>query len=156
MARYHGYIPGSTVASGALIGYLQASTNAGGRLRRVTPSFSSAGSTPVSTQIEIRVYRFTAAGTAGSAITADLMDTVGLVTPNCSLFSGGTGSFTLAPTGGAFGISLNNQSAADLPWEQLEEWWLPRGTANGFAFVNETTLPSSPQSSINLAVEWEE
>ena len=153
MARYHGTINGSTVASGAYIGYLQAASGGGGKLRRLTVGFTSNATTPASSQVEIRVYRGTAALTAGSSVTVSKLD------PNSSanavtLLSGGSGG-TLEG-GASFGITLNTQSAADLPWEQLEEWILPAGTANSLVFVNETTLPSSPTTTINLAVEWEE
>jgi hypothetical protein len=85
--------------------------------------------------------------------------TVNKMDPNsapalCGLYSGGSAG-TLASTPD-FGVTLNTQSAADLPWEQLEEWILPLGVTNSLVFVNETTLPSSPTTTINLAVEWEE
>jgi hypothetical protein len=132
---------------------LQANSAGGAKLRRVTLGFTSNATTPASAQIEVRVYKGTAALTAGTSIAVNKMD------PNsppalCQLFSGGSGG-TLASTPD-FGITLNTQSAADLPWEQLEEWILPLGVTNSLVFVNETTLPSSPTTTINLAVEWEE
>lgn len=153
MARYHNVILASAAASGAYIGYLQPAATGGCKVRRVTLGFTSNATTPASAQVEVRAYRGTAALTAGTGITVNKLD------PNsppalCQLFSGGSGG-TLASTPD-FSITLNTQSAADLPWEQLEEWVVPLGVANSLVFVNETTLPSSPTTTINLAVEWEE
>lgn len=153
MSRYHNVILGSAAASGAYIGYLQAGSGGGAKIRRVTLGFTSNATTPASAQIEVRAYRGTAALTAGTGITVNKLD------PNspsavCQLFSGGSaGTLTGQPD---FSVTLNTQSAADLPWEQLEEWILPAGVANSIVFVNETTLPASPTTTINLAVEWEE
>jgi hypothetical protein len=153
MARFHSYIPGSAAASGAYIGYIQPASTGGCKLRRVTLGFTSNATTPASAQIEVRIYRGTAALTAGTGITATPLDP-NYPTARCQLFSAGSGG-TLESQA-AFGITLNTQSAADLPWEQLEEWIVPSGVANSLVFVNETTLPSSPTTTINLAVEWEE
>lgn len=153
MSRYHGVILGSAAGSGGYIGTLAASATNGYKFRRLTLGFTSNATTPSSAQIEVRAYRFTAAPTGGSVIASNQLD------PNSAaalavLSSGGTGG-TVASTPD-FSITLNTQSAADLPWEQLEEWIVSKGTTNGLVFVNETTLPSSPTTTINLAVEWEE
>jgi hypothetical protein len=153
MARFHNVILGSSAASGAYIGYLQAGANGGAKLRRVTLGFTSNATTPASAQIEVRIYRGTAALTAGTGLTVSPMD-ANYPTAQCQLFTGGSGgTLNGVPD---FGITLNTQSAADLPWEQLEEFVLTKGAANSLVFVNETTLPSSPTTTINLAVEWEE
>lgn len=153
MSRFHGVIRGSAAASGAIIGTLAGATGSGGKLRRLTLGFTSNATTPASAQIEVAVFRFTAAPTGGSAITPGKMDP-NSPTAAMAFASGGTGGTLVSVP--EFSITLNTQSAADLPWEQLEEWIIPLGTANGLAFVNETTLPSSPTTTLNLAVEWEE
>jgi hypothetical protein len=153
MSRFHSVIEGSAAASGAYIGYLQAASGSGAKLRRLTLGFTSNATTPASAQIEVRAYRGTAALTAGTSLASSKLD------PNspaaaCTLFSAGSGG-TLE-TAVSWSCTLNTQSAADFPWEQLEEWILPSGAANSLVFVNETTLPASPTTTINLAVEWEE
>lgn len=153
MGRYHNTIQGSAAAAGAYIGYLQAGASGGGKLRRLSIGFTSNGTTPASQQCEVRVFRGTAALTAGTAITQSKLDP-NSGAANCQLFSGGSGG-TLESVA-SFSATLNSQSAADYPWEQLEEWVLPAGAANSLVFVNEITLPSSPTTTINLSVEWEE
>jgi hypothetical protein len=161
MSRYHAstglVTPNASFSN--LVATLAGSANAGFKLRRVTWGFSSNNTTPASQQCVLQIARFTAAPSAGTAVTADWLDPNSNHTPQATFTANGGTAFTSAGTITAnppFVLPLNSQSAADMPWEQLEEWIAPTGTANGFAFFTNAALPSSPTTQIAVNVEWEE
>jgi hypothetical protein len=65
----------------------------------------------------------------------------------CSITTG-----TITAVGPPFIVSLNTQSAGDLPWEQLEEWEIPLSTWLAFMLI--TTLPAS--TTMTMSFEFEE
>jgi hypothetical protein len=116
-------------------------------IRRLTLGFTSGGSTPTSQQVQINAQPCTGL-TNGTGRTVGVLRSTSrpaLVVPSIP-----TGSITAV--GPPFITTLNTQSAADLPWEQLEEWAVP--ASSWLAIMVITTLPAS--TSLTLDVEWEE
>lgn len=163
MSRFHGSTGGAGVTPNAtysqLVGTLAAGASGGFKLRRVSWGFTSANSVPASQQCVLNIARFTAAPAGGTS--ANLS---GPLDPNSNpataAFKVNAGTaFTSAGTISSFvelALPLNAQSAADMPWEQLEEWICTAGTANGFAFYTSAALPTTVTTTIVLNVEWEE
>lgn len=158
-------MPASASATTPVVGGLAfafaASATAGAKVRRATLGVLAGSGAPTSQNLVLGVARFTAAPTGGSAAA-----TSGKMDPNSA-----AGTCTLTPMGllgtagttfaaGTFGpcqwqIPINTQAGGDLPWELIEEWVVPVGTANGLGFFNLlNALPASHQYS--LALEWEE
>lgn len=152
-------VAGSTGSGtiGACVATIAAGAANGFKFRRLTVGvITNTIVVPTSQQILLWAYRFTAAPTGGSAaITPAQLDpnsgpANAVFKTNTTAFVGGT--FAATPS---FGIPINTQSSADLPWEQLEEWIVATGTANGLAFFNQlNALPAGHQYS--LSAEWEE
>ena len=62
---------------------------------------------------------------------------------------------TIVTSPDQYKVAFNSQSAADLPFELLEELIASAGTTDGFAFYNrDNALPASHK--MVLSVEWEE
>lgn len=151
MGRYRASVVSSAAAtSGTVLMSMVAGSTGDFFIRRVTVGFTSGGTTPTSEQVQVNA-------TAGTGLTAPTPLTPGtallrstsrpaLVIP-CTA---ATGTFTAV--GAPFILPLNTQSAADIPWEQLEEWQVP--PSSSLQFTTQTTLPAS--TSICLSVEWEE
>lgn len=159
MARFHGTTGLVTPnnSQGQLVATLAAGSSGGYKLRRVSWGFSSNNTTPASQQVALSIARFTVAPTAGTSITADQLDPNSNAATAVLKANGGT-VFTSTGTQAAAAVTLplNSQSAADLPWEQLEEWIVTAGAANGLAFFFGAALPSSPTTQVAVNVEWEE
>lgn len=126
------------------------------KIRRVTIGVVAGASVPTSQQVTVGINRGTARGTATTTVTPGKLD------PRTQA-AGITGVDTVwstPPTFGAastdqFKVSFNSQSGADLPWEQLEEFWTDIGTANPVVFINrDNALPAS--HSYTLSIETEE
>lgn len=105
-------------------------------------------------QMVVGVNRATARGTAGSTLTPGKMD-------DRSAAAGITGidtAYSSGPTLAAqdlIRIPWNLKSGVDLPWEQIEELWVPNNTATPVVFVNRTNaVPAS--TSIVITIEHEE
>lgn len=124
------------------------------RIRRVTIGLVAGASVPTSQQVTVGINRGTARGTATTTLTP------GKVDPRTgpAQITGVDTVWSVAPTLAAadqFRVSLNSQSGADLPWEQLEEFWTDIGTANPIVFVNrDNALPAA--HSYTLSIETEE
>jgi hypothetical protein len=116
-------------------------------LRRFTVGFSSGGTTPTSEQVVVNLQPCTGL-TNGSTVAAGKLRSTSV--PSLSISSIPTG--TITAVGPPFIISLNTQSAADLPWEQLEEWEIPLSTWLAFMLI--TTLPAS--TTMTMTYEYEE
>lgn len=155
MARY-----GITVESATALGAnttfanLVAGASNNFKLRRVKIGCRAGTGAPTSQQVTVAVFRATARGTASTT-------TAGLPLDPRSAASVSTGvdsAWSVAPTLAANAIdriSINDQSAADVPYELLEELICDQGTANGIAFQNVgNALPTAHLLTISL--EWEE
>ena len=129
-------------------------------LRRIKVGVRAGASVPTSQQWTIGLYLMTVApaGTGFSTKTGTNLR------PNgpASAISGFiiTTAAAAGTTGPTLGtqideFSFNTQSSGDLPWEMLEELWVPKGTANGLALVNlGNALPASHL--FTVSPEWEE
>lgn len=155
MSRFQSNVV-STAALAANTGFFWINSPAGGgfKIRRMTlGTITNSATTPTSQQLVVAVYRTTSAGTTPVAATATQLDPNS--PPNLATVAS---SFATPPTLGStpsWLIPFNTQSGVDLPWEQLEEWSVTKGTANGLAWVNQTNaLPTGHQ--LVLSIEWEE
>lgn len=154
MGRYSAQLTSTAaLATGTAFMWLMAPAGSGCKLRRITGGVVAGATTPTSQQVVIGVNRATSAGTTPTAITAHKLDPnspAAAMTPDSA--------FATPPTLTAtdqFTIPFNTQSGFDLPWEQLEEWVISAGTANGIALVNRVNaLPTS--HSYVVSIEWEE
>jgi hypothetical protein len=160
VSRHHGstglVTPNNTFSQ--LIGTLTSLSTGGFKLRRVSWGFSSNNTTPASQQCVLVVSPFTVAPTGGTVVALDQMDPNSYPPQTIWTYNGGT-AFTSAGTirsTSLFTLPLNSQSGGDLPWEQLEEWSVPKGAANGLAFTLSAALPASPTTQVALNVEVEE
>jgi hypothetical protein len=124
------------------------------RLRRVTLGVSTTTAVvPTSQQVTVGIVRTTNAGTTPSGGTINKLDP-NSAAATCLYASAFATPPTLAASD-SFRAAFNTQSGADLPWEQLEEFWVASGTTNGIAFVNrDLALPAGHK--LVIAVEWEE
>jgi hypothetical protein len=155
MARYS--VQAKSAAALAVdtgFGWLMASANNGGKLRRVTLGVVAGATVPTSQQVTVGINRVT---TAGSTPTAGM--TPAKLDPNSAAAGSvwNTG-YTTPPTNTAndqYRVSFNSQSGADLPWELLEEFIYSAAVTNGLAFINrDNALPAS--HSYTITVEFEE
>jgi hypothetical protein len=155
MSRYSAQVESAaTLAVDTSFAWLMCTAAAGFKLRRVTLGITTTTAVvPTSQQCTVGINRVSTAGTTPVTGTVNPLDpnaTTGLV-----VFDTG---FTTPPTlaaQDAYRAAFNTQSGADLPWEQLEEFVVPKGTTNGLAFVNrDLALPSNHK--LVLSVEWEE
>lgn len=130
----------ATAPSGAtanqLFANLAASANTGYKLRRISLGVRAGASAPTSQQLTVAVVRTTARGTA-TANTPQPLDPNGPP----SAISGLDVAWSVVPTATwtapyLIEWSFNSQSAADLPYELLEELVVAKGAGNGLAFIN--------------------
>lgn len=124
------------------------------KIRRVTVGVVAGASVPTSQQVTVGINRGTARGTASTTVTPNKLDP----RHQAAGITGVDTVWSVAPTLAAadqFRVSFNSQSGADLPWEQLEEFWTDIGVANPIVFVNrDNALPAS--HSYTLSIETEE
>ncbi len=126
------------------------------KLRRLTLGVAVTSGSIVSQQVVVGINRGTARGTQTTNVAGSKMDP----TSAASGITGVDSAWSVQPTLGAtatdvFKVAFNTQSGADLPWEQLEEFFSDVGTANVIGIVNRVTaLPANHQ--LSVAVEWEE
>jgi hypothetical protein len=144
-------------SANALFANLNASANAGYKLRRLTIGVRAGTGAPTSQQLTVGLVRTTARGTATTTTPPKAMDPNSLQT---SSITGLDVAWSAVPTATwtspyLYEVSFNSQSGVDLPFELLEELICPTGIANGIAFINVgNALPSSHLYS--LSVEHEE
>lgn len=153
-------LPSGTTFNGYFAA-LVAGSAANFKVRRLTLGVRAGATVPTSQQFTVAIYRQTVriAGTGFSTVTGINMDPRGAATAITGLdATTATAAGTTGPTLGSTSIArvtLNTQSALDLPWEMIEEMICDQGTANGFALVNiGNTLPASHL--ITYDFEWEE
>jgi hypothetical protein len=150
----------ATTTVNGVIGSLVAGAAANYKLRRVKCGMRAGTSAIADQQITIALYRQTvrAVGTGLTNIVGTNMDSNGSATA-IGGFDVSTAA-TIGTTGWTLTTKLDEWSfnakvGLDLPWEFMEEFVCPLGTANGFAFVNiGNTLPAS--GLVTLGIEWEE
>lgn len=124
------------------------------KIRRVTIGVVAGASVPTSQQVTVGINRGTARGTASTTLTPSKLDPRHQAAGITGVDTVWSGAPTLAAAD-QFRVSFNSQSGADLPWEQLEEFWTDIGTANPIVFVNrDNALPAS--HSYTLSIETEE
>lgn len=159
MSRFHAVgISAASAASGAYICSLTAASASGFKVRRISLGvYTTTAVTPTSQQIVVAAYRFTAALTGGTTVASNKLDpnspTAAAVFSNTAAGTA-LSAGTLASTPD-YQLAFNSQSAADLPWEQLEEWVVSAGTGNGIVLINEiAAIPTN--HIITAALEWEE
>jgi hypothetical protein len=147
MSRYRSSVLSTTATINTPYLALGTGSTGDAQLRRLTIGFTSAGGVPNSQQVDFSVQHYTG-GTTGTGITAYQLRPTSrpaLVTPQ-------TG-YTLGTAAGVpWYISLNTQSAGDLPWEQLEEWFWP--ASSYLVIQNLVALPAS--CGVSISAEWEE
>lgn len=128
---------------------LVAGASANFKLRRVILGVRAGAAVPTSQQYTVAIYRQTVrvAGTGFSTTTMQNLDPRGVASSITGIdITTAATAGTTGPTIGANALTkltLNTQSAADVPFEFLEEMICDQGTANGLAFVNiGSALPS--------------
>lgn len=153
--------PVTTTFNGYFFG-IRSGAAANFKLRRLIVGIRAGGSVPTSQQVTVAVQRQTVAA-VGTGIT---LATAGQRLDPQSAASAIAGfDVTTAATAGTTGPTLtaapmyemtfNTQSAMDVPFEFLEEFLTPVGTANGLALVNiGNTLPAAHL--FTVSAEWEE
>jgi len=153
--------PSGTTFNG-YFAWVPAAANTGLKLRRAKIGLRAGAAVPTSQQYTIAVYAQTVAP-AGTGFAAGVTNPLDGAMNDVGASAGlsvttAAAAGTTGPTIGANAldkITLNTQSAADVPWEFIEELTCAKGTANGFAFVNiGSALPSGHL--FVLSVEWEE
>ena len=124
------------------------------KLRRVKLGCRAGTGAPTSQQITVGIFRATARGTASTTTTGLALDPRSAASVSTGVDSAWSVNPTLAAN--PFDkISINDQSAADVPYELLEEVICDQGTANGIAFQNiGNALPTGHL--LTLSLEWEE
>jgi hypothetical protein len=121
-------------------------------IRRVTLGTVAGTSAVSDQQLVVGFNRATAAGT-NTTLTPDKLNTLS-DTPQCSLISAWSVAPTLA-TNDFYRVAFNAKSGVDLPFELLEQLWVPANTATPVVFVNRTNaLPAS--TSLVISIETEE
>lgn len=130
------------------------------KLRRVILGVRAGATVPTSQQYTVAVYRQTVrvVGTGFSTVTMQNMDPRGAASAITGIdVTTATAAGTTGPTIGAnplVKLTLNTQSAADVPFELLEELISDQGTANGLAFVNiGNALPASHLFTLDIEEE---
>lgn len=124
------------------------------KIRRVTIGVVAGASVPTSQQVTVGINRGTARGTATTTLTPGKLDPRHQAAGITGVDTAWSGAPTLAAAD-QFRVSFNSQSGADLPWEQLEEFWTDIGVANPIVFVNrDNALPAA--HSYTLSIETEE
>jgi hypothetical protein len=138
-----------------------AGASANFKMRRLILGVRAGASVPTSQQMTVAIYRQSvrAAGTGLSNVVGLNLDQRGAASA-----TGGV-DVTTAAAAGTTGVtiganplerlSFNTQSAFDVPYELLEEFFCDQGTANGIALVNiGNALPASHL--FTASFEWEE
>jgi len=170
MGRFKGAVesqaaqPAGTPSGTTFNGYFAAivgGASANFKLRRVILGVRAGAAVPTSQQYTVGVYRQTVrvVGTGFSTVTMQNMDPRGAASAITGIdITTAATAGTTGPTIGANALekfTLNTQSAADVPYELLEEFICDQGTANGLAFVNiGSALPASHL--FTLSIEEEE
>ncbi len=132
----------ATAPSGAtanqLFANLAASASAGYKLRRITLGVRAGASAPTSQQLTVAVVRTTARGTATTTNTPQALDPNGPAPAITGLDVAWSTVPTVASWLAPYLIewTFNSQSAADLPYELIEELVVAKGAGNGLAFIN--------------------
>ena len=153
--------PSGTTFNG-YFAYIAAAANTGLKLRRAKVGLRAGAAVPTSQQYTVAIYLQTAAP-SGTGLAAGVISPLDNAMNDTAASAGlvvttATTAGTSGPTIGAVAldkITLNTQTFTDVPWEFIEELTCPKGTANGFAFVNiGNTLPGG--HFIVLSVETEE
>jgi len=155
VARYRSTVTsGAALAANAGFGALVPSASVGFLLRRITVGWTSAGAAvTASQQVGVGVGYLTAAGTSATALTSKLISPNGPAAP-ATTFNTYTTYGTFSLTGGNLIIPLNNQGAADLSWEEPDQWFQAAGVAGGLQFYASQIFPAGVAASVT--VEWEE
>lgn len=152
MARYAASVVSSAALTATGFFWLTAGSTGDLLIRRLTLSFAfNSATVPTSQQAQVSAQPGTGLAASASTITSRLLRSTSRPALAVAGSAAGTGTFTAV--GSPFLISLNTQSAGDLPWEQLEEWQMPASSTLVVANVG-NTLPAGCQ--IVLSVEWEE
>lgn len=130
------------------------------KLRRVILGVRAGATVPTSQQYTVAIYRQTVrvVGTGFSTVTMQNMDPRGAASAITGIdVTTATTAGTTGPTIGAnplTKLTLNTQSAADVPFELLEEFICDQGTANGLAFVNiGNALPAAHLFTLDIEEE---
>lgn len=139
---------------------VQGGSGSDAKLRRLKIGVRAGASVPTSQQMSLGAYLVTVApvGTGFSTKTGTNFDPNGPASAISGLII--TTAAAAGTTGPTLGNQLdewsfNTQAGLDLPWEMLEELWVPKGTANGIALVNlGNALPASHL--FTVGAEWEE
>lgn len=133
------------------------STTLNYRLRRITLGVRAGATTPTSQQVTVGLVRTTARGTATTTNAIRGLDQPGATAgcPGCDV------AWSTVPTATwtapyLYEVSFNTQSAADLPFELLEEFLVvaAASNANGLAFINVgNALPASHLYTLSVEIE---
>lgn len=121
------------------------------RIRRVIIGTVAGTSAVGDQQLVFGVNRASAAGTPTTATFGKLDDTSAAATASMVV------GFSVAPTLAAtdlFQVAFNAKSGVDLPWELIEELWVPAATATPIVFVNRVNaLPASTSYVVSIETE---
>ena len=155
MARYSQTVESATaLVAGVTFANLVAGSANNFKLRRVKLGCRAGTGAPTSQQVTVGIFRATARGTASSTSAGLALDPRSAASVSTGLDTAWSVNPTLAAAP-IDKISINDQSAADVPYELLEEMICDQGTANGLAFQNiGKALPTGHL--LTLSVEWEE
>lgn len=152
-------LPSGTTFNGYFAAIV-AGASANFKLRRVTLGVRAGATVPTSQQYSVAIYRQSVrvVGTGFSTVTMQNMDQRGAASAITGIdVTTATAAGTTGPTLGANKLgewTLNTQSAADIPYELLEEMVCDQGTANGWAFVNiGNALPSAHLFTLDIEAE---
>lgn len=166
MARFNGVtesaaalgtgINSASATTGGLFASLVLTGSSAFRIRRITLGVRAGAATPTSQQVSVAVIRCTARGTQTTTQALNKLDSNSFAT-NVALDSAWSTTPTLPGTALAnysYELSFNTQSAADLPWELLEELYCSGAAGNGFAFFNVgNALPASHLYTASFEIE---
>lgn len=121
------------------------------RIRRVIIGTVAGTSAVADQQLVVGINRATAAGT-NTAVTPNKLDDLSPAA-SCSVLT----AFSVQPTLNAtdlFRVPFNAKSGVDLPWEMLEELWVPAVVATPVVFVNRNNaMPASTSYVISIETE---
>lgn len=153
MGRYVGTVTsGTALAVNTAFAGVLATASVQCMIRRVTLGTVAGTSAVADQQLVVGFNRATAAGT-NTTLTPDKLNTLS-DTPQCLLLS----AFSVQPTLGTndfYRIAFNAKSGVDLPFELLEQLWVPAVAATPVVFVNRVNaLPAS--TSLVISIETEE
>src|SRR3954465_6052090 len=122
------------------------------RVRRVIIGTVAGTSSVADQQPVVGINRATAAGTASSTLTPGKLDDLSAA-PDCSVVA----AWSVQPTLGAQDLGrvpFNAKSGVDLPWELIEELWVPAVVATPVVFVNRgNAMPASTSYVITIETE---